>query len=66
MVGSIFESFTPNTNVKKGDEMGYFAFGGSTIVILVDKTKIKIDADLLENTKNKMESYVKMGETIGK
>jgi phosphatidylserine decarboxylase len=46
--------------------MGYFAFGGSTIVILVDKTKIKIDADLLENTKNKMESYVKMGETIGK
>jgi phosphatidylserine decarboxylase len=65
MVGSIFESFTPNTSVKKGDEMGYFAFGGSTIVILVDKTKIKIDTDLLENTKNKMESYVKMGETIG-
>lgn len=66
MVGSIFESFTPNSQVKKGDEMGYFAFGGSTVVILVDKTKIKIDADLLENTKNKIESFVKMGESIGR
>lgn len=66
MVGGIFESFTPNTQIKKGDEMGYFAFGGSTVVILVDKSKIQIDSDLIENTKNKIETFVKMGETIGK
>lgn len=66
MVGSIVETFTPNTFVEKGGEMGYFAFGGSTIVMLIDKDKIKIDKDILKNTKNKIETYVKMGESIGK
>lgn len=65
MVGSILETYTPEIQINKGDEMGYFAFGGSTVVILVDKNKIKIDADILENTKNKMETFVKMGEQIG-
>ncbi len=64
MVGTIIETYTPNTSIKKGDEMGYFAFGGSTIAILIDKTKIKIDQDILENTKNKIETFVKMGEKI--
>ena len=66
MVGSIFETYTPNEELKKGAEMGYFAFGGSTVVLLVDKNKIAIDADLIENTKNKIETFVKMGEQIGK
>jgi len=65
MVGSIHETFTPHSYVKKGDEMGYFGFGGSTVVMLMDKTKIKIDSDILENTKNKIETAVKMGERIG-
>lgn len=64
MVGTIIETYTPNSEVKKGDEMGYFAFGGSTIAILVDKTKIKMDSDILQNTKNKIETFVKMGEKI--
>ena len=65
MVGSILETYIPNQKISKGDEMGYFAFGGSTIVLLVDKNKLKIDADILENTKNNMETFVKMGEKIG-
>lgn len=65
MVGSIIETFTPNSSIKKGDEMGYFAFGGSTIVLLVDKDKLKIDSDILQNTQNKTETFVKMGEKIG-
>ena len=65
MVGSILETYTPNQEINKGDEMGYFAFGGSTIVLLVDKNKLKIDADILENTKNNMETFVQMGEKIG-
>ncbi len=65
MVGSIFNTFTPGTKVAKGDEMGYFAFGGSTIVMIVDSDKITIDADLIENTKNRMETAVQMGEKIG-
>ncbi len=66
MVGSIFKTYNPNEPVTKGDEMGYFAFGGSTIVMLIDKDKITIDTDILENTRNKMETFVKMGESIGK
>lgn len=65
MVGSIIETYIPNQGVKKGDEMGYFAFGGSTIVVLVDKNKLKIDSDILKNTQNKIETFVKMGEKIG-
>ncbi len=65
MVGSIIETYTPNQRINKGDEMGYFAFGGSTIVLLIDKNKITIDPDILENTKNKIETAVKMGEKIG-
>lgn len=65
MVGSIYETFTPNSKVKKGDEMGYFGFGGSTVVMLVDKAKVQIDQDILENTRNRIETAVKMGERIG-
>ncbi len=65
MVGSIIETFTPNKPVKKGDEMGYFAFGGSTIVLIINKNNIKIDSDILKNTKNRIETFVKMGEKIG-
>jgi phosphatidylserine decarboxylase len=65
MVGSILETYTPNKKILKGDEMGYFAFGGSTVVLLVPKNKLKIDADILENTRNNMETFVKMGEKIG-
>lgn len=65
MVGSIIETYEANRQVDKGSEMGYFAFGGSTIVLLVDRDKLKIDADILANTKNGLETYVKMGEKIG-
>jgi len=65
MVGTIISTFIPDSQVAKGDEMGYFAFGGSTVVMLVDSNKVKIDQDLLDNTKNNMETAVKMGERIG-
>ena len=64
MVGSIFETYTANSEIRKGDEMGYFAFGGSTLVLLVEKGKIKIAQDILDNTKQKIETLVQMGETI--
>lgn len=65
MVGSIISTYTPNSQVKKGDEMGYFAFGGSSVLMLMDKNRIKIDADILANTKNGIETFVQMGERIG-
>ena len=52
--------------VKKGKEKGYFEFGGSTIVLLLQHGKVRIDEDLLDNTENGYETIVRMGERIGK
>jgi phosphatidylserine decarboxylase len=65
MVGSIIHTYTPNSSIQKGDEKGYFAFGGSTIVLLFEKGKITFSEDLVENTQNGLETVIKMGETIG-
>lgn len=65
LTGSIIQTYTPNQAVEKGQEKGHFAFGGSTVVVLFEKGKVTIDADLLENTKNGFETTVDMGETIG-
>lgn len=65
MVGSIIETYKPNEAINKGDEMGFFAFGGSTVVLLAESGKLTIDEDILVNTVNKMETFVKMGEQIG-
>ena len=50
----------------KGEEKGMFLFGGSTIVLLIKKGKVKIDSDILKNTEEGFETIVKLGEKIGK
>lgn len=65
MVGGIKQTYSPDTNVKKGQEKGYFFFGGSSCIMLFEKGKIKIDKDILKNSKNGMETKVYMGEKIG-
>ena len=62
-VGSIVQSHRGDTAVK-GREAGYFKFGGSSIILLFRKGKINIDADLLRNTRNHLETQVLMGEHI--
>jgi len=64
MVGSIIQTYK-SKQVKKAEEKGYFKFGGSTIVLIFEKDKIKIDTDLILNTAQKIETEVKMGERIG-
>ena len=51
--------------VKRGDEKGFFEYGGSTIILLLQKDKVKINPELLENSGLGIESPVKMGEVIG-
>ncbi len=65
MIGSIIETYTPDTEVDKGDEMGYFAFGGSSILMLVNKEFVKIDEDIPHNTKKGFETTIRFGEKIG-
>jgi len=51
--------------VFRGQEKGYFEFGGSTVVLFVKKDTVKLDADILENSAKNMETVVKFGEKIG-
>ncbi len=66
MVGSIIQTYKPGQKVKKGAEKGYFAFGGSTLVLLFEKGKISFDADLVENTRKGLETNVRLGENIAR
>lgn len=50
---------------RRGEEKGYFEFGGSTIVLLLKKDAASLDSELWENTKNGLETVVKYGEKIG-
>lgn len=64
MVGKI----TNNKSIKKfkkGDEKGYFEFGGSTIILFVKEDKVIIDDDILLNSTLGKETIVSCGEKIG-
>lgn len=65
MVGGIHQTYLENTMVNKGEEKGYFDFGGSTCLLLFEKGKVQLDKDLLENTKRGIETKVYVGEKIG-
>ena len=53
------------TQVQRGQEKGYFQFGGSTVVLLLEKDRAVIDGDILENSQQGIETVVRMGEKIG-
>ncbi|MEN9654952.1 MAG: phosphatidylserine decarboxylase proenzyme [Chlamydiota bacterium] len=65
-VGTIHQTYTADTQAAKGDEKGYFSFGGSCIVLLFEKDRIELDADLVENTKRGFETYAHFGQSLGK
>lgn len=50
---------------KKGDETGYFQFGGSTIVLVFPKNTITVNDVLVKNSLAGYETAVKVRETIG-
>lgn len=65
-VGTIVQSYKVGKKVDKGYEKGYFKFGGSTTILFIKKGIVKIDEDIIEQTKLGFECKVNMGETIGK
>ncbi|MDP7398340.1 MAG: phosphatidylserine decarboxylase, partial [Lentisphaeria bacterium] len=63
-VGSIVWTFK-DSSVRKMQERGYFEFGGSTIVLLLEHGRVRLDPDLIEQSANGFETLVQVGETIG-
>lgn len=66
LTGGIVQTYEVDELAEKGSEKGYFAFGGSTIILLFEKGKIQFSEDLIKNTNDGFETFLKMGETIGR
>ncbi|EJD45982.1 hypothetical protein AURDEDRAFT_113883 [Auricularia subglabra TFB-10046 SS5] len=66
MVGSIITTVQEGQSIKRGEEFGYFAFGGSTIVLLFEKGTVEWDEDLLINGRASLETLVRVGMRVGK
>ena len=50
--------------VTRGDEKGFFQYGGSTVIVLVEKDRITVREDLLTHSTNGTETPVKLGEVL--
>ncbi|MEO0510084.1 MAG: archaetidylserine decarboxylase [Verrucomicrobiota bacterium] len=63
-VGSIYSTYQPGV-VQKGEEKGYFAFGGSCVVTLFQAGSLRFNGLLLEHSAQAREVYSRMGESAG-
>jgi len=66
VVGSIHHLTDPGTHVVKGDEHGYFAFGGSTVLLLFQPGAIEFDEDLVKNSQLPLETLTRVGMSLGR
>ncbi len=60
MVGSTVITRNTGDKVKRAEELGYFKFGGSTIVLLFESGKMVFDDDLVDNSSTALETLVRL------
>jgi len=66
-------NFTLQKQVRRGDELGYFAYGGSTAVAVFPPGVIRFDDDLVQNSMGvgpagvdgSIETLMKVGHSLG-
>ena len=63
-IGTIVQTYAPGP-VARGQEKGYFRYGGSTIVALFEPGRVAFDADLAADAAAGLEVRVRAGERIG-
>lgn len=64
MVGKIIQSYK-GKSFKRGQEKGYFLFGASTVIIIGEKGKWLPSVDILKNSEEQIETYIKLGDVVG-
>lgn len=64
-VGTIHQTYQPGKSVEKGEEKGYFSFGGSALIHLFPPGSILFSEDLLKNTRDGFETLCKQGQHLG-
>lgn len=62
-VGKMVQTYK-HDEFKRGEEKGYFLFGGSTVIVIGEKGKWKPSQDMLENTQKGIETYIKLGDEV--
>ena len=65
LVGRI-ENHPLSGRVARGQEKGFFAYGGSTILMLLEPGRVEMDQDLLDRSVRDQETPVRLGQTIGR
>ena len=65
-VGSIHQTFHPGSSIQKGEEKGYFSFGGSSTILLFPPGSVALDPQLLEHSNQCIETYAPMGHAVGR
>lgn len=63
MVGRIVQS-SDLKSFNRGDEKGYFLFGGSTVIVIGEKGKWSPSDDIVTNTKNGIETYIHLADSV--
>jgi phosphatidylserine decarboxylase len=63
-VGRIVQSHSEATAFKRGQEKGYFLFGGSSAVILGEPGRWKLDPAMLERSLQGIETWVALGTPL--
>jgi phosphatidylserine decarboxylase len=64
-VGSIVQTFQPGRPAEKGDEKGYFRFGGSSTLLLFEADRVRLDEDLVKHSRIQRELYARVGDRLG-
>jgi phosphatidylserine decarboxylase len=65
MVGSVVQLRPDGGPCRRGQEKGYFQFGGSTVIVLIEANRLRIDDDILEQSRKGIETLVRYGERVG-
>ncbi len=60
-VGSIHQTYLPDSRIEKGSEKGYFAFGGSSTILLFEPDAITLDPALAARSSHCLETYARIG-----
>ena len=63
-VGRITTTYIPNRLIDKGAELGYFSFGGSTIVIIVPAGRMHVDKKYSKHSIHQRETAILAGSRI--
>lgn len=64
-VGSIHHHTPHPHHAQKGEEKGWFAFGGSSLLLLFEPHTLQLEKELAIHANTHLELYCQMGQTLG-